>query len=130
MWMPLTDVASEVGSMIFARGSHLLGDLRGPVISDESEALFAAVVRDRALPEDTHGVLTAGDATFHAGWTLHRAGGNPTAASRPVMTIIYYEDGARVTEPTDDYQRFDLAMWLPGSAPGELADGEHNLRLW
>jgi ectoine hydroxylase-related dioxygenase (phytanoyl-CoA dioxygenase family) len=130
MWMPLADVGGEVGSMIFATGSHLLGDLGGPVISDESEALFAAVVRDRALPEDTHGALAAGDATFHAGWTLHRAGDNPTTAPRPVMTIIYYADGARVTEPADDYQRFDLATWLKGSAPGDLADGERNPRLW
>jgi ectoine hydroxylase-related dioxygenase (phytanoyl-CoA dioxygenase family) len=130
MWMPLADVAPEVGSMTFATGSHLLGDLGVPGISDASESLFAAVVRDRGLAQDTHGALAAGDATFHAGWTLHRAGANATGAARPVMTVIYYADGARVTEPADDYQRFDLAMWLKGSAPGELANAERNPRLW
>lgn len=130
MWMPLTDVGPEVGSMTFASGSHLLGDFGVPGISDESEAQFAAIVRRRGLPEDSHGALAAGDATFHAGWTLHRAGDNPTSAPRPVITVIYYADGARVSEPADDYQRFDLAMWLKGSAPGERAEGEHNPRLW
>jgi ectoine hydroxylase-related dioxygenase (phytanoyl-CoA dioxygenase family) len=130
MWMPLADVPPEVGSMTFASGSHLLGDLGVPGISDDSQSLFAAVVRDRGLPQDTHGALDAGDATFHAGWTLHRAGANTTNSPRPVMTVIYFADGARVTEPADDYQRFDLAMWLKGSAPGELANGERNPRLW
>ncbi|HXQ59353.1 MAG TPA: phytanoyl-CoA dioxygenase family protein [Acidimicrobiales bacterium] len=129
MWMPLADVAGEVGSMTFASGSHLLGDLGVPGISDETEALFADVVRRRGLSEDTHGALRAGDATFHAGWTLHRAGANPTGAPRPVITVIYFADGARVSEPADDYQRFDLAMWLKGAAPGERADGERNPRL-
>jgi ectoine hydroxylase-related dioxygenase (phytanoyl-CoA dioxygenase family) len=130
MWMPLVDVSETVGSMTFASGSHLLGDLGGPGISDESEALFAAAVRDRGLPETTYGALEAGDATFHAGWTMHRAGANPTSAARPVITVIYFADGARVTEPADDYQRFDLALWLKGSAPGDLANGERNPRLW
>ena len=126
----LVDVAPEVGSMIFASGSNHLGDLGGPAISDESEAMFAASVRERKLPQHTYGALAAGDATFHAGWTLHRAGTNPTNASRPVMTIIYYADGARLTEPVDDYQRWDLALWLKGSVPGELANGERNPLLW
>jgi ectoine hydroxylase-related dioxygenase (phytanoyl-CoA dioxygenase family) len=130
MWMPLTDVDGEVGSMTFASGSHRLGDLGGPTISDDSEVLFATVVHDRELPEYTHGALAAGDATFHAGWTLHRAGANATSAPRPVMTIIYFADGARVTEPADDYQRFDMAMWLKGTAPGEVANGDRNPRLW
>jgi ectoine hydroxylase-related dioxygenase (phytanoyl-CoA dioxygenase family) len=130
MWMPLADVDPVVGSMTFASGSHLLGDFGVPGISDESEAKIAAIVRERGLPEDSHGALGAGDATFHAGWTLHRAGANPTGAARPVITVIYFADGARVSEPADDYQRFDLAMWLKRSAPGEPARGELNPRLW
>jgi ectoine hydroxylase-related dioxygenase (phytanoyl-CoA dioxygenase family) len=130
MWMPLVDVPADVGTMIFASGSHRLGDLAGPVISDESHAVFSAAVQDLRLEELTHGSLAAGDATFHAGWTLHRAPPNPTAAARPVMTIIYFADGARVTEPTDDFQRFDLALWLKGLQPGDLAASDRNPLLW
>ena len=49
---------------------------------------------------------------------------------RPVMTVIYFADGARVTEPETGYQRFDLAVWLPGLEPGDLAASEINPRLW
>ena len=130
MWMPLVDVPPEVGTMIFASGSHRLGNLAGPAISDDSDVLFAAAVRDRRLPEDTHGALAAGDATFHAGWILHRAPPNPSPKHRPVMTMIYYADGARVTEPSDDVQRLDLALWLKGLRPGDLAASERNPVLW
>lgn len=130
MWMPLVDVSPEVGTMIFASGSHRLGDLSGPVISDDSDAMFSAAVRERGLPEHTHGPLAAGDATFHGGWTLHRALANPTAAARPVMTVIYFADGAHVTEPADDIQRGDMALWLKGLKPGDLAASARNPVLW
>jgi ectoine hydroxylase-related dioxygenase (phytanoyl-CoA dioxygenase family) len=130
MWMPLVDVPPDVGTMIFASGSHHLGDLSGPVISDESDAVFSAAVRELRFKEHTHGSLAAGDATFHAGWMLHRAPPNPTSAPRPVMTVIYFADGARIIEPTDDFQRFDLALWLKGLQPGDLAASERNPILW
>jgi hypothetical protein len=130
MWMPLADLDPAVGSMTFATGSHRAGNLRGHAISDASETEFSRVVRADALPEHTYGAIRAGDATFHAGWTLHRAGPNPTAQMRPVMTVIYFADGARVSEPDSVYQQFDLATWLPGLAPGDLAASGLNPRLW
>lgn len=69
-------------------------------------------------------------ATFHAGWTLHRAGPNPTDAVREVMTIIWYADGARATPPTNPYQELDLRMWLKDTEPGDVADGPRNPLLW
>ena len=130
MWMPLVDLDPAVGSMTFATGSHRAGKLRGHAISDASEAEFARLVREEQLPEHTYGAIRAGDATFHAGWTLHRAGPNPTNRMRPVMTVIYFADGARVSEPDSVYQQFDLATWLPGMRPGDVAASELNPRLW
>jgi ectoine hydroxylase-related dioxygenase (phytanoyl-CoA dioxygenase family) len=130
MWLPLVDVPIDVGSMTFASGSHRLGDLCGPGISDDSETIFAEAVRQRNLRATTHGALAVGDATFHAGWTLHRAPANPTGRHRPVMTVIYFADGTRVSEPTDDLQRFDLAVWLKGLAPGDLAASARNPLLF
>ena len=121
MWMPLIDLPDEIGSMTFASGSHRLGYLGEYAISDESEREFRAMIDDAQLPLDTHGDLRAGDATFHAGWTLHSAGPNPTGTTRPVMTVIYFADGLHVAEPKRDAQRFDLAVWLPGLEPGERA---------
>ena len=42
------------------------------------------------------------------------------------MTVIYFADGARVSEPDSVYQQFDLATWLPGMQPGDLAASEIN----
>ena len=46
--------------------------------------------------------MAAGDATFHAGWTLHRAMPNTSNQMREVMTIIFFADGSRLLEA--DYQ--------------------------
>lgn len=130
MWMPLVDVPSAVGSMTFVDGSHLHGDLGQGIIGDASEAGFDALVRDQALPTTTHGAMRAGDATFHMGWTLHRADANPTDLLRSVMTIIYIADGTRVGEIDSPARQLDQAFWLGGAAPGSLVDGPRNPRLW
>jgi len=130
MWMPLVDVPDEVGSMTFATGSWKVGDLGSYDISDASDAAVEGLVSDHDLRLTTYGALDAGDATFHAGWTLHRAGPNPTAQDREVMTVIWYADGARATEPVNDYQTWDLKIWLKGTQPGEIAAGERNPLVW
>ncbi|MBC8363545.1 MAG: phytanoyl-CoA dioxygenase family protein [Actinobacteria bacterium] len=130
MWMAMADIPADAGSMVFADGTHHRGDLRGPAISDESEDRFAALVVDEALPTSTHGAMAAGDATFHAGWTLHSAGPNPTGADRPAMTVIYVADGTTIIEPERDEQRLDLALYLPDAAPGDAAATHRNPLLW
>ena len=130
MWMPLVDVPSAVGSMTFADASHLRGDLGHGIIGDEAEAAFAALVRDHALPTTTHGAMRAGDATFHMGWTLHRADANPTDLLRSVMTVIYIADGTRVGAIDSPARQFDQAIWLGGATPGSLVDGLRNPLLW
>ena len=60
---------------------------------------------------------------------IHGAGPNLTDRPRAAMTVIYVEDGARVTEPDTGERRFDLAVWLPGLKPGDLVDSPVNPRL-
>ena len=126
MWMPLVDVGADIGSMTFASGSHRLGYVGQFAISDEGDRELRKVIDDNGLALDTHGTLAAGDATFHAGWTLHGAPPNPTGTLRSVMTVIYIADGLRVVEPDHPYRAFDLKTWLPGVQPGELAASEIN----
>jgi ectoine hydroxylase-related dioxygenase (phytanoyl-CoA dioxygenase family) len=121
MWMPLHDVGPETGLMAFADGSHRLGDLRGREISDRSEAEFAALVAEQGLHVSETRALRAGDASFHAGWTLHCAGANTTGEVREAFTIIFFADGARLREPRNGYERFDATIWLPGVEVGEIA---------
>jgi ectoine hydroxylase-related dioxygenase (phytanoyl-CoA dioxygenase family) len=126
MWMPLADVPAEVGTMTFANGTHRLGHLGASGISDETQEGFERLIAERGFELETHGPLRAGDATFHTGWTLHSAPANPTPNPRPVMTVIYYADGARVSEPSSPMEEFDLKVWLKPCRPGDLAAGARN----
>jgi hypothetical protein len=129
MWMPLVDVPADVGTMSFASGSHDHGELGPWLIGDASEAGFGEIVERLGLPVETHGALRAGDATFHAGWTLHRSPPNGTDLLRSVMTVIYFADGTRVDDvgPT---KVFDHKLWLDEIPVGELAAGPLNTVLW
>lgn len=130
MWMPLDDLDPAVGSMTFASGSHRAGAVVDVPISDASEEAIIGHLDAVGYPLATHGALHAGDATFHAGWTLHSAGPNPTDRTRRVMTVIYVADGTHVTQPQNPYQEFDRQLWLGGVAPGELVDSPINPILW
>lgn len=121
MWMPLVDVTPDMGPLTFASGSNHLGFLGQFAISDESDRVFAEMVESRGLSLVNSGSLAAGDATFHAGWTLHSAPPNESPKLRSVMTVIYFADGARLIEPQNPNQALDSAAWFPGCKPGEPA---------
>lgn len=121
LWMPLVPVSEEVGSMTFVSGSHQKGYISRQEISDESHRTLKAYIEQTGLPQVNYGAMAAGDATFHAGWTLHCAPGNPTEQMREVMTIIYIADGITIAEPESNAQRNDLAQWFPGLGPGDAA---------
>jgi hypothetical protein len=129
LWMPLVPVEDPVEGMTFADGSDRLGDLGGGAISDASEAHFDEVVGARGLPLTTYGSLAPGDATFHRGWTLHRASANPTDTPRTVMTVIYVADGATIAAPENPAQELDRQLWLGGAAPGDPVGGDLNPRV-
>lgn len=121
MWMPLVDIDEEMGMITFASGSHRKGPIDNVEISDESEELFTAYVAEEKFRIEQPSQMRAGDATFHLGWTIHSAGPNLSDRMREVMTVIYFADGARITEPTSKYQQADLDAWFPGQKPGEIA---------
>lgn len=121
MWMPVVPISEQVGSMTFASGSQRLGYINKMVISDESHRTLAQYIEGKGFEKVTYGAMAAGDATFHAGWTLHSAPGNPTETMRKVMTIIYIADGLRIAAPDSSARRSDLAYWFPGLKPGDLA---------
>jgi ectoine hydroxylase-related dioxygenase (phytanoyl-CoA dioxygenase family) len=131
IWMPLIDLTQEMGIMKFASKSQLDGYLpQMGGISDESESRIDAHVEDAGLNVTGETAMKAGDATFHSGWTLHRAPSNQTETMREVITIIYFPDGTRILEPDHENRRVDLKTWLVGRDPGDLADGELNPLLY
>lgn len=127
IWMPLTDIGAEMGPMSFASGSHTASDLGDVRISDESDGHFGRVIGERGFPVAPGGAMRAGDCTFHYGGTLHSAGPNTSSLrAREVMTMIYFEDGAAVSEPRHTDQVADLEAFLGGRRPGETADSARN----
>lgn len=104
-------------------------DLGVAGIGSGTQRHFDGLIAARGWQPRTFGPLRAGDATFHSGWTLHGAAANPTPLLREVMTIIYFADGARVSEPTPT-QAGDLQRWLPGCVPGQLATSPLNPLLY
>jgi len=128
-WIPLQDVPLEMGPLAFSAGSHRHDFGRDLPISDESERLVAERVEAAGLPVD-EGPFALGDVSFHAGFTFHRARANATDRVRAVMTVIYFADGARITQPASPYQELDRRVWLGGLEPGRLANGPLNPVLW
>ena len=129
MWMPLIDIPREMGTMLFACGSHKQGSMLDRSISDESNRVFTRLVEEKQWPIESYD-MQAGDATFHAGWAVHSAHPNTTGRSRKVLTVIYYADGARVVEPENDFRKTDMEVFLPGCRPGETAASPLNPLLY
>ena len=121
MWMPLVDMDEDMGMLTFASGSHSAGFVENIAISDKSEAVLEKFINDKGFEVSRSKSMKAGDATWHYGWTLHSAPGNTSAVTREVMTIIYFADGASVTEPINKHQENDRNTWLGSIEPGKKA---------
>jgi len=128
-WIPLQATPLPMGPLAFSAASHRLTEGRDLAISDRSEAAIAEQLARNGL--DCHETpFDLGEVSFHYGWTFHRAGANRSDAARAVMTIIYFEDGARVAAPANANQAGDLAHWMPDLVPGDLAASQLNPRLY
>lgn len=129
MWMPLVDVNPEMGAMTFASKSHNEGFLGHIKISDESEDFFSEFVQEKGYNLRTDS-MSAGDATFHSGWTLHCAPGNNSTHTREVMTIIYLDMDGIISEPDNPNRENDLRVWFPGLKARDAAASELNPIVW
>ncbi len=128
-WIPLQKTPTEMGTLSFARGSHLKTGGREMVISDESEAFFSQYVKASGF-EVSSDEFELGDISIHAGWTVHHAGPNLTAQSREVMTIIYMADDTRLLISPSKTQLVDRDAFTPDVQPGESIDSPLNTILY
>jgi ectoine hydroxylase-related dioxygenase (phytanoyl-CoA dioxygenase family) len=126
MWMPLVDINVDMGMLTFASGSHTKGFALDYEISDASEDGYNKYIKDNKFSIVRATDMNAGDATWHFGFTIHNASANKSNSMRKVMTIIYVADGARVTEPNNQWQKNDLVAWLGNKATGEFVDSPLN----
>jgi ectoine hydroxylase-related dioxygenase (phytanoyl-CoA dioxygenase family) len=129
MWMPLVDVSEEMGTMIFACGSHKEGLMSDAPISREGGSDVEKLIAGRGYACRSH-VLKAGDATFHSGYIAHSAYPNVSKAVREVITIIYFADGASLLVKPSTYQKVDAEVFVPGGLPGQPAVSPLNPLLY
>lgn len=126
MWMPLVDVTPRMGTMDFVSGSQREGDYANAPTTEKSDTVFGPLIEKRGWTVAPTGAMSAGDASFHSGWTIHRAQANNSDAMREVITILYYADGARIKAELNDMESGITGMHISGRGAGELADGERN----
>ena len=128
-WVPLQAVPTDLGPLAFSATSqrHKIG--RDVEISDESELKISKALLESGLLLD-EAPFDLGEVSYHLGWTFHRAGPNKSDRPRKVMTIIYMEDGCRVITPKYKAHHNDLASWLPGLKPGDIAASPLNPLLY
>lgn len=133
LWLPLVDLAADMGLLTFASESHQAGfvDLAG------SGQIERAIV-DRGYSLTTTGPMAAGDVSFHASWTLHRADANTGGRMREVIAMSYYPDGTSIADPQNasflspqmlqsiQYREHFLDHYFSGLAPGDPAAGPAN----
>ncbi len=127
VWIPLQKVPMEMGPLAFAEASQTVEIGRDKEISDESEALLAAAMKQFTINEAP---FELGEVSFHAGWTYHRAGANVSNKPRKVMTVIYMDKDIRIVEPTNEFRKNDWQTWLDERPVGSIADGHLNPILY
>jgi ectoine hydroxylase-related dioxygenase (phytanoyl-CoA dioxygenase family) len=127
VWIPLQKTSMEMGPLAFAEKSHTVEIGRDLEISDESEALMTAQLKQFAVNETP---FDLGEVSFHAGWLFHRAGANVSGSARKVMTMIYMDKDQQITEPRNSYQQADWETWLSSKTVGSNPDGALNPLLF
>ena len=127
-WVPLQAVPAEMGPIGFYAGSQRFEIGRDLPISDESERLIGAEMERHGFPlvDDP---FELGEASFHLGWTFHRAGANLTTSPRSAMTITYMDKDMRLAAPSAG-QHADREAFCPGVAVGDVIASPKNPVLW
>lgn len=129
VWIPLQRTHLDMGPLYFAAKSHTFTGGRHLKISDESEAIISAALKEAGF-EIVQEPFELGEVSFHYGWTFHRAGPNSTPIPRKVMTIIYMDKEMRLKEPENDNQKLDRDTFCPGVQAGEVIATELNPILY
>jgi ectoine hydroxylase-related dioxygenase (phytanoyl-CoA dioxygenase family) len=129
VWIPLQETPVEMGPLAFSVASHHTPIGRDLAISDESEAFIQQALKDSNF-DYAESAYELGEVSFHSGWTFHRAGANTTTHNRGVMTIIYMEDGIRVSPFLNKEHPVDRDAFIPNREPGELANTNLNPIMW
>jgi ectoine hydroxylase-related dioxygenase (phytanoyl-CoA dioxygenase family) len=128
-WIPLQPVPMEMGPLGFYARSQSVHFGRDLGIGDESENAISAHMARRGFGFVV-GAFDLGEASFHLGWTFHKAGANTTDRPRSVMTVIYMDAAMRLLPALNAVQANDREQWCPGARAGEVIATHKNPVVW
>ena len=132
VWITLTDLCEDTSGLAFVSGSHRVPGKEfrwgAPGFADPStddlpplpDLPFPEGARREATVDGQRGEvvvytgLRAGDATFHAGGTMHAASRNRSGRDRPVLAICHMPPGTRMGADPPEIQREIFAPHRPG----------------
>lgn len=103
-WLPLRSLSAADAALDFASGSHR--DFALPFWHSDEAMGSDLGSRGYRVEPPGGGPLRLGDATWHAGWTLHCSPAQPREArSRAALTLSFFADGARRLPPDRELRR-------------------------
>ncbi|MEP7270004.1 MAG: phytanoyl-CoA dioxygenase family protein [Acidobacteriota bacterium] len=129
IWIPLQETSREMGTLAFAKGSNRCAYKSADVITKEGAEKMLAFLNSQGC-EVIEEPFELGEVSFHYGWTAHTARPNRTDQLRKVMTIIYFEDGARVFASDKPEHVVDRQLYLLDACIGKVADSPLTPVLW
>lgn len=93
-WMALDDVTIDKGCMQFIPGSHKWGEFAPMSFTGDGPALEDVLSDEHKNAWNPEPVeLSAGDCTWHHGWTWHYTNPNTTNEIRRALVTIYIPEG-------------------------------------
>jgi len=99
IWIPLSKVTPEMGTMSYYPGSHRVAHAEanlGALTYDTLSRYTAGWVADHGFAaRELAAELVPGDVAIHDGWMAHRAGGNASSSVRTVLAVHLIDAQAR-----------------------------------
>jgi len=129
IWIPLQATTIDTGALQFAAGSHNADYGRHHSINSEGDERIESELAAAGLKIHARD-FALGDASFHMGWTFHRAKPNPTQQDRGAITMIYIDRDMRVAKPQNSHQENDQKTWAPSCEVGDLINSPINPVLY
>ncbi len=123
VWIPLQRVDSNMGTLSFYEGSHLIEQKQKYEMEKCNQVQLEAALSGYVETALTYDV---GDVSFHLGSTYHRTGMNMSNEQRKIFGIVYVADGAVVTEPRGGQRIEMLSHWSPNAKVGTPFNSDRN----
>jgi len=121
-WVPLADIASDMGPLAYLAGSHhagIRGDLEGFVAAESEHSVQPTRLMEHKV------IIGSGGVSFHSALTMHRSEPNGSSRPRPGIALHLIGGGTRIRRG-----RLHYAQTLTSADDGEPWRSPRIPRVW